>query len=216
MLKEIEIKDYPVILVSDSHTNLSNLRKLKELYPNNLLISLGDFTFLFAKEGEPYNNLSIQYFIDNKIPALRGNHEDFLIASEENNNIIKGNVGGKTNDFNLSKEYLDYLKSLPIGFKLILPNGRYYLLYHNKPNSLWCFPTKKPNFKEFLQTYPVDINCLGVVKGHEHINYVVDFKENSCKLIVLGQLCNSDHHNKNNSGGNYGIITESGFEFKKL
>ena len=80
MLKEIQIKDYPIILISDTHTNTTNIRKLKEIYPKDLFISLGDFTFLFAKDGEPYNNLSIQYFIDNKIRLNQDYGIDLLEA----------------------------------------------------------------------------------------------------------------------------------------
>src|SRR5690348_13191925 len=86
-IKEIKITNFPVIIFSDSHTNLNNLKRLKELYPNNQFICLGDITFLFSKPGEQYNGNSIDYFIENKIPCLLGNHDQHVLSCSIGNSF---------------------------------------------------------------------------------------------------------------------------------
>src|ERR1041384_2475697 len=120
-IQEIKVTKFPVILFSDSHTNTRNVDKLKELYPGKPLISLGDLTFLFAKPGEKWNSKSIQYFIDNKIPCLLGNHEQYVLHESRFVHDI-------------TTEQFKFLKSLPIGIKLVLPNNKHYLLFHHLPD----------------------------------------------------------------------------------
>jgi len=212
-IKDIIIKDYPVIIFSDSHCNIQNISRLQELYPQKTLISLGDFCFLFAKEGEPYNNLSIQYFIDNNIPALEGNHESFLVASENKDRFVTQRVLGKPPEFNLSKEHLQFLENLPRVFKLILPNGYNYYCSHNLPKDLWSFPDKiTPEY--FRSNYIFDEKSLGIIQGHLHLNKIDNLTP---KRYVVGQLCKSDHHrDKNKKGGNYLLLGENGIEYKAL
>ena len=211
-IKEIHITKYPCVIWSDSHTNLSNIRKLKELYPDSQHISLGDFTFLFAKDGETRNAESIQYFIDNNIPALEGNHESFLIASENNDEFVTQRVLGNPPNFNLSKEHLNYLENLPRVFKLILPNGFNYYCSHNLPKDLWSFPDKITE-SLFKNNYAFDYQTIGIIQGHLHLNKIDSFNP---KRYVIGQLCNSNHHTGQNTGGNYLLLTEKGLEYKKI
>src|SRR5687768_7494369 len=119
-IREIHIT-FPCVVFSDSHTNLSNIKKLKELYPNSQFICLGDFTYLFAKDGEKFNEYSIQYFIDNNIPALEGNHESFIVGASYDDKFVTQRVLGNPPNFNLSPKHLQFLGNLPRGFKLILP-----------------------------------------------------------------------------------------------
>lgn len=211
-IEEYKIEKFPVVIFTDSHTNLSNIKKLKELYPDNQFFSLGDFTYLFSKVGEKFNDCSIQYFIDNKIPALEGNHESFLVAAEENDEFGTSMVLGNPPDFNLSKEHLQYLKNLPRGFRLVLPNGYNYYCFHNEPFNLWNFPDKIT--EEYLkEKYDFDAFTIGIIQGHLHINHVDNFNP---KRIVIGQLCNNNHHTGENNGGNYALLTDKGIEFKKL
>lgn len=213
-IQEIHIDRRPVIVISDSHCNLSNIRKLKELYPNELFISLGDFTFLFAKEGEKFNEYSIQYFIDNNIPALEGNHECHISGVESGNHLLVLDKNHTIDSgYNLPKHQIEYLSKLPRGFKLILPNGFNYCCYHNEPQNLWNFPDNITK-EYFKSNYIFDSKTLGVVQGHLHLNRVDNFTP---KRYVLGQLCGSNHHKpEEKSGNNYGLITEKGFEFKKI
>lgn len=207
-IKEIQIINYPCIIFSDSHTNLSNIRKLKKLYPDFQLLSLGDFTFLFEKEGQNFNKLSIQYFIDNNILAVCGNHEAYLIASENNDKFVTQRVLGNPPQFNLSKEHLQFLDNLPRGFKLILSNGLNYYCFHNLPRDLWSFPDNITE-QEFKSNYVFDSNTIGIIQGHLHKNKIDNFNP---KRYIIGELCNSS----NGNGNNYILITENGIEYKKL
>ncbi len=211
----IKEKDFKIIIISDSHTNLSNIRKLKELYPDSQFISLGDLTFLHAKDGEQYNSHSIQYFIDNKIPTLEGNHESFLISAEQNDGLETDRILGKAPEFNLSKEHLNYLKSLPRGFRLILPDGNNYYCFHNEPFNLWNFPDKISE-EYFKSNYIFDDRTISVLCGHLHKNQADIFPNIKTTRTVIGQLCNRNHHNGKNNGGNYALLTEGGIELKTI
>ncbi len=213
-IQEIKIDKLPVIIISDSHCNLSNIKKLKELYPNNQFICLGDICFLFAKAGEPYNKHSINYFIENKIPCLKGNHEEHIIncaESDSGNSLIIFKAiprfdehSSLFDNYGLDKNHLNYLKSLPIGFKIILPNGENYLAYHNKPKELWSF-TENLSEKSFLEVYNPDNKCRGIIIGHHH--YPLKIKYSKREMIYLGRL---------SVDGDYGLLYNNHIELKKL
>lgn len=203
------------IVFSDSHCNLANIKKLQELYPTIPLYSLGDLTFLH-KAGI-HNNLSIDYFIKYKIPALLGNHDSFILDSEIGNSFGFSKVIGNAHfqDFDLTQQQIDFLKRLPIGFKFILPDNTYYLAFHNLPTDLWS-TYDNLNANQFQDAYPIDENCRGVISGHTHRNIFNEYIGIRAKRYVVGQLCNDNRHSDNNGGGNYLLLTENGIEFKKL
>jgi len=111
---KIKIDKFPVVIFSDSHTNIVNIRRLQKLYPNSQLICLGDITFFPSTEGV-WNKKSIDFFINHKIPCLVGNHDHF-IAHEFLNEA----------DWELEQYHVSFLRKLPLGFKLVLPDGSYY------------------------------------------------------------------------------------------
>jgi predicted phosphodiesterase len=198
-IQEIQIKEFPVVVFSDSHTNLSNIKRLKDLYPNNQFICLGDITFLYAKPGETRNSASIAYFMDNKIPCLLGNHDQYVLSTTQ---FIH----------DITSEQLYFLNKLPIGLKLVLPNGDNYYCFHNEPNNLWNFPYDIDD--QYLKSnYFFDDKTIGIIQGHFHLNRVDNF--NPIRFVV-GQLCESNHHTGEKNGRNYLLIKENGVEFKKL
>lgn len=214
-IQEIKLTKPFAVIFSDAHCNINNIKKLQELYPGELLLSLGDSTFLFYKSGEKHNNNIIDFFIESKIPNLLGNHDSYLIAAERGNSFVLDRVMGSINDYNLTIQQLNYLESLPIGFKLILPNGQNYYCFHNEPRNLWNFPDRIS--EEYLRkNYIFDDHTKGICQGHLHKNQIDVFKGTPIKRYVIGQLCNSDHHSGNNNGKNYAILTEAGIKFKKL
>ncbi len=224
-IPEIKIDKFPVIIFTDSHADISSIIRLKELYPTNQFICLGDITFLFSKPGETYNTLSIQYFIDHKIPTLLGNHEQHILSCSTGNSLrIALNKFDEFSHFtdedkyNLTQQHIDYLKSLPIGFKLILPNKTNYLLFHHAPDDLWShYDENNLTENEFREKYSmIDENTLAIIHGHLHKNFTVKYPTIKTKRISVGQLCVSDHHTKNENGKNYALLTEKGIEFKKL
>ncbi len=105
-------------------------------------------------------------------------------------------------------EQTTYLKNLPRGFKLVLPDYTNYLCYHHRPTDIWGFPDRQPTQKEFLELYPqVNNQTNAVLKGHEHKNFVVDYPEIDTKLIGIGRL---------SVDGDYALLTENGIEYKKI
>ena len=207
-IKEIKITDFPVVLFSDSHTNTRNIDRLFELYPNSPLICLGDITFLFSKPGETYNQKSIDYFIDKKIPCLQGNHDSHVLSCSLGNSLsFLDAIHTDTDIYDLTQQHINYLQSLPIGFKLLLPGGDNYLLFHNSPNDLWGF--RDESFKEFafLKEYPIHDRTVAIIRGHEHRHFVIDFPNIRTKLITIGRL---------SKDGDYALLTEKGVEAKKL
>jgi len=212
-IKEFNIIKFPAVIFSDSHTNLSNIRRLKELYPDSQFFSLGDICQLFAKKGDKSNELSIQYFIDNKIPSLDSNHESHICGVEDGNHLLVLDKSHTIDSgYDLPKHQVEWLTSLPRGFKLILPNGKNYYCFHNQPLDLWTHPDKITEI-EFREKYIFDDNTLAVICGHCHTNKIDEFTP---KRILIGQLAGDDHHTKSQNGGNYLLLTEKGLEFKKL
>ncbi len=218
-IQDIHITKWPCIIFSDLHTDLSNIHKLRELYPDSQFISLGDITQLFQKKDEPHNRNSIQYFIDNKIPTLLSNHEQHILGVESNANFILylDNHNSIESGYGLEKHHVEFLSKLPIGFRLILPDESSYLLFHHAPKDLWGFYDKgKLSEKEFKLAYPIDNSVRAVIHGHTHLNFIDEYTNVRTKRISIGQLCNNDHHTDKKNGGNYLLLTENGLEYKKL
>jgi predicted phosphodiesterase len=204
-IQDIQVTKLPLVIITDTHTNLANIQKLLDLYPDSQFICLGDITSLWDQKSD-LNKLSIQFFIDNKIPTLRGNHESFLSAVDKGDKNIISNVTNKNLvRFNLNKKHLDFIESLPIGFRLNLPNGKHYLCYHNTPTDLWVF-NKKRSREEFLKIYPILNGCLSVIHGHCHENSIETYSDLETKKICVGALKYDD----------YALLTEKGIEFKKI
>lgn len=192
-IETFKIDKFPIVIITDSHTNIKNIEKIKnQVWPNTPIYCLGDITFLYSQK-DASNRLSIQYFIDNKIPCLKGNHDEFITS-------------GYFWDWDINIEQIKYLCGLPIGFKFVLPDGTNYLAYHNFPHCLWSFRTNITE-REFLEFYPIDDRTIGVLKGHEHRNNIQRFKNTKCCLINIGRL---------SKDGDYALLLESGIEFKSL
>lgn len=85
-IQEIQVTKLPVVIITDTHTNITLIRKLREMYPDNQFICLGDITFLFAKAGDEFNKHSINYFMESNIPCLFGNHEEHIVACYDYDN----------------------------------------------------------------------------------------------------------------------------------
>lgn len=193
--QEIKVDKFPLVIFTDSHTNTNNIDRLINKYPKCQLISLGDITY-FPSKLEPFNKYSIEYFINHKIPTIFGNH-DYFIASEFINDA----------DWFLEHYHVSFLKSLPLGFKLVLPNNKHYLCYHCSPYDIWGHIDKGLTKENFLKLFPIEDNTLGVIIGHHHYHFTVDFPGLSCKLEGVGRL---------SKVGEYALLTENGIEKKML
>jgi predicted phosphodiesterase len=190
----IELKKFPAVVFTDTHTEIQNIQKLQRLYPGNQMICLGDITSMFSKGKNGANIRSIQFFMDSQIPCVMGNH-DSIVGFENSPDYA---------DIRISQK--DFLRNLPRGCKLILPDKTNYFCCHNRPDDLWSFTEEFTLSKsEFLNTYPISAETRGVLIGHQHLNFLRDHEGQS--LISVGPL---------SGDGYYLLIKEGGVEFKQL
>lgn len=201
---DIHLKEFPFIVITDSHTNLSNIRKVQEKFPHNQILCLGDFTSLWSK-AEDFNEYSIKFFRENKIPVLKGNHEEHIVACQRGGSQYIFRAIPSFGEYSISDESLNFIKNLPIGFRIHLPNGKNYLCFHNRPKDLWSYTNRYLPEHDFHKIYPTDENTLGVVIGHQHDEFLVNYKKS--KLYCVNQLSKL---------GCYAIIDENGLHFSKI
>jgi predicted phosphodiesterase len=205
-IQDIKIDKFPVVILTDTHTNLANIKKLQGLYPSCQFICLGDITSLWSKVGQ-FNENSIKFFIDNKIPALKGNHEEHIAACQRGGSQYIFRAIPSFGEYDISQESLDFISNLPIGFKLNLPNGKNYLCFHNRPHDLWGFNEPPKTLEAFQKVYPIDKDTLGILSGHLHKPFKKDFTDFNLSFNIVGQL---------DKFGSYALITEEGIIHKTL
>ncbi len=161
----LELKlEFPLTIVTDIHCRGHGLKRLVKRGAKNI-ICLGDITDLFQKDDKINQNI-IDYFIETKIPCLRGNHEEFLIK------------------VNTLPEYcISYLRKLPRAFKI-----KDNLLLHNELNDLWIF-------REFIAPNDFNIIHLPgfarIIHGHYHRNEELSYGNQ--KLTRIGALKYGDY-----------------------
>ena len=209
-IEEIKITRFPLVIITDSHCHVKRIDDVRNKHPDSQIICLGDITNLFD-EKKAFNKHSIDYFIKNKIPCLEGNHESFIKACYSGDSFILSNVlinSSNIPTYNVDEKiHIAYLKSLPRGFKLILPNGDNYLCFHHEPNNLWNFNDKNTlSGDRFKSIYPMDANTVGVIHGHIHKSFIEEYKYIKAKRYSVDAL-KFEH---------YAILTEQGIEFKSL
>lgn len=171
----IELEKFPVIIFTDTHTDIQSIQRLQKLYPGDQMLCLGDITSMFSKGRNDANIRSIQFFMWTRIPCLMGNH-DSVIGFENSPDY---------QDIPASQK--EFLRELPRGCKLVLPDKTNYFCYHNRPDDLWTFTEEHTlNKTEFLNTYPVLPETRGVLIGHQHANFLRDY--GSALLIAVGRL----------------------------
>jgi len=209
-IEEIQVTRFPLVIITDSHCHVKRISEVKSLYPHSQFICLGDLTDLFG-EKEAFNKHSINYFIENKIPALEGNHESFIKACYTGDSFVLSNVLINTQaipDYRLDeKVHVEFLYSLPRGFKLILPSGENYLCFHHEPNNLWNFNDQNGlTGDSFKKIYPLDDKTLGVIHGHTHKAFLEEYNNVKAKRYSVGAL----------KFKQYAILTEQGIQFKSL
>lgn len=206
-IEEIHISKYPLVIITDVHCHINRIDIIRAKHRNCDIICLGDITDLFSKVWTDFNKTVIEYFIKNKIPCLTGNHEAFIVGCDSGDSFVISNVSDKSMDYNVEPKHIEYLKSLPIGFKLVLPDGSNYLCYHNRPNDLWGFTNKKSlTAEQFKKTYPIEENTIGILHGHGHQSFIEEYENVKPKRFSIGAVKEKE----------YALLTENGIEFKKL
>lgn len=190
MIQDIEIKSLPVGIVTDSHTDLTNLEKLKSQYSQ--LICLGDFTSTKKIMGHD-NDISVTAFRESGIPCLRGNHEEFIRK-------VKTGTWPLPFAYSLSRENRKFIASLPIGFRLLLPNGDKLLCFHNRPNEVGGASKNPWDVLDLIRDYPIDCHTTAVLTGHTHTSLIRGYKELDVKFVRCASL----------QDGGYAEIDENG------
>lgn len=199
-IQEIKLTKFPVIIITDSHCHVKRVNELKSQFPHQEFLCLGDVTDLFNKK-DAFNKHSLQFFMDTKIPCLQGNHEEHILAclnAENGDTLTQWKVlprfdeyAAIFDEYRVDKKHHEYLKTLPDGFKLILPNGKHYLCFHNRSRDKWSF-TEEHTFTsvdEFVKAYPmIDGNTLGVLHGHGHKSFVKEYGLFPTKHYSIGAL----------------------------
>lgn len=208
-IEEIQITKFPVVIITDTHCNIKRISEIKSLYPHSQFICLGDITNLFS-EREKFNKHSINYFIENKIPCIEGNHEKFILACYSKDHRTLGNVLFNTSKapvYSIETGHIEYLKGLPTGFKIILPNGEHYLGFHHEPKNVWNFNDRGGlTGDRFKAIYPIEDKTVGVLHGHVHKSFVEEYEGVKAKRYSIGAV----------KYDQYAILTEDGIQFKKL
>jgi Calcineurin-like phosphoesterase len=214
-IKEIQVTTFPLVIITDTHCHIKKIDQIREKHPNCQIICLGDITDLFQKGDKgDFNGHSIDYFIKNGIPCLIGNHEEHIISCEKildgdslvQIRILFNEAVSLFDEYKLTNEQKDYLKNLPVGFKLILPDSSNYLCFHNRPNNLWTMTEAVDMTDEqFNEIYPMDEKTVGVIQGHNHKEFKVQYESGKIRYS-LGPV----------KYGLYGLLTEQGIEFKRL
>ena len=212
-IKEIKIDKFPLVIITDPHGCYEKVSKVLSLYPEHQIICLGDVVDLFNKNKNDSNHKIIDLFIDKKIPCILGNHEQHVLSCSDGNTLrsvkLFGDFGGGTltdiDEYDLGQRHIDFLRVLPLGLKLVLPNGHYYYAFHNLPNDLWGQEWNITK-DDFIRHYPINCFVDGILRGHHHKNQVLEFQGISTKLYGIGAL----------KFGDYALLNENGIEFKKL
>lgn len=185
--------NYPILLITDVHTNLFNLRRVINKHPNHTVICLGDITNLWDKAITSANTDTVNYFIKSKIICLKGNHDEY--------------VGGNPITYQLDDAAVKYLVNLPITIHIETTDGKEYKLYHYRPHDFWSL--SDPNqlsLSDFCNIYGMIDTHEAVLIGHLHKSFNKSFDGHKRKLIGIGAL----------RDGEYALLTENGIEHHKL
>ena len=187
-----------IALLGDIHGNkdaLNAVLKDASKLDVELLMITGDLVgyYPFAKE--------VLELLENwKIKIVRGNHEDMLKESINNQTYLKKiskkyGSGLKESLNNLSNSYIDYLVNLPHPIKCTIDNNR-FILAHGSPNNIneYIYPDSDLNKLPLLK----DIDCDIVVCGHTHY----PMKRCYGKIIIINPGSVGQPRN-NGSGANW-------------
>lgn len=189
-MKTLTFDSYPILLVSDSHADVSKIRKIKNNHPEiKNRVFLGDlFDFLC-----PFNNYAVGEWLKTEINDwiwVAGNHDIETIRGEHN--------------IDRSHKYL-VNKHFHISVRLNIEQDS-YLLCHSKPRDLWAFINPGYTERELLEDFPDLDGVKYILSGHTHKETIYTFPESDCQIIQVGAAKDKK----------YGILTEKGLDFYRI
>lgn len=190
---EIQVKSFPVGFASDCHGHVDKLDEIRAAHPEiTQWFFLGDLV-CFQKPG---NNRKAGEWLArnlNNWVFVMGNHcavvsRGFINIEFEHACIIRDQFHKQV--------------------RLILPNGKNILLCHSKSTDFWEFVNVGYSEREALDDFSdyIDEDTQYIINGHGHKPLTHNFLGINAIIHSIGAA----------QFGEYGILTERGFEFKKL
>jgi predicted phosphodiesterase len=178
---------YPVLFITDVHSNLNNLKQLLAKYPTFTVVCLGDVVNLWDRNLSNQNQKIIEFFMDRRFICVRGNHDEHVGASWE--------------AYGITQEMSTYLNNLPVSVSLELPDNKRYDCFHYRPNDYWGkHDFKNLSYEQFCNVYTDSGDANAVLIGHMHEAQELRFPHKKVRLICVGALMQKQ----------YAILTDNG------
>jgi predicted phosphodiesterase len=175
-----------IAVISDLHGNwpaleavMNEIRKLGV----EKIICLGDMV-----DPLPASRRVFEFLMDQKTPMIRGNHEDYIVASFENpDHPINSQLRFKPVQLvasTFSSREVEALKRLPLQFSIDENSPSGLLLCHASPHSNtrgWHFHKSEDMDRELETVVPQTIVC-----GHWHDPKTINWKDKT--LVTAGSV----------------------------
>ncbi|MBI2577866.1 MAG: YfcE family phosphodiesterase [Candidatus Wildermuthbacteria bacterium] len=148
-------------IISDPHANLYGLQAvLNELKDADMILCAGDLTGYYT-----FVNETLDLLREKGVICILGNHDAYIVGllAVPSNPVILPSLEYTKN--HISKENLDYLKSLKAGFLEVAIDRLRVRMYHASPwdeFEEYVFPDYK-NFERFRE-----IQADVIILGHTH------------------------------------------------
>ena len=181
------INQMRVAIISDIHGNLPALEAVREhMQGQNVdqILCAGDFTDPFRESVEVW-----QYLKQNKIPTVRGNHEDYIVNSCRG---VPPKTGWMSFNQTTVKQLADHfgedlaneLAEVPFEHEITFPDGEVMHLCHASFNNNCRSHNDEftPEIRDFVTSHPATL----FVSGHKHFHDKLFVDHNL--MVVVGSL----------------------------
>ncbi len=155
-----------ILLISDLHGNMEALRAVLENVNHDGVICMGD---LVDYGPDPLD--AIDWIRDNKVPAIRGNHDNAVALHVDCGCGYKyKHLSEATREYSwsqITEKEEKFLLSLPLNLDLTF-DGLKVRAMHGSPNSFfdYIYPdTPSEQVEEWLQ----GVSCDYLLAGHTHV-----------------------------------------------
>ena len=181
--------DIKVAIISDIHGNYIALEEVLKVAKEN---NVDDYIFLGDLINDlPFGNETLEIVKKTSDKVIKGNKEQYLIEYDKEKYDWK-NIQFRNAIFiynNLSKENLEYIKSLPEFLKLEY-DGVKILAVHGSPNSIEELLNQ--NKRDLLNKYTENLEEDVLVFGHTHDKMWYETINN--KIVINAGCCGVSPH----------------------
>lgn len=148
LVKTFNVWQFPIGFISDIHNNIESVKKVLIKHPEvKQWFCLGDIIDFIRPQK---NDETLDWFRTQDIPTIKGNHEVAACAQCK--------VAG---------HHKEWIIGQPFVFRLVLPDHKSLLLYHNKPNDLWVHIDHITE-RELDEWFPIASDIKAILIGHNH------------------------------------------------